>query len=265
MVINYPRSRVHSQASEWTLRHALATANIDDDTSRAIREEHDITKRRVLFADYLSAARQKLAAPLVDPAPKIVLDLTLPAVQDALRVFFNDIDGHPGVKEIRADPELIQELEAVLDRLASYHAVREVVQEALPPPPATPVSPGILEFDEDFTNRLVEVVALLHAAVKPQVTGVGDAEVRRVDAVTALCNELALHPAFRRAMKHAIGKDAVSPEHPASPSKSTLVSTTPNLAAANPDDEGKTPDVSAIIAQLKRPGVLQAVRQALVV
>ncbi|KAF9461765.1 hypothetical protein BDZ94DRAFT_793309 [Collybia nuda] len=59
MVINYPRTRVHSQAPEWTLRHALLIADVDENTGHAINEELDLTKRRVLFTNYLSRARQQ--------------------------------------------------------------------------------------------------------------------------------------------------------------------------------------------------------------
>lgn len=244
MAINYPKSRMHYQ-----LRHALFVANVDEDTCHAILEEYDITKQRALFSDYLLATRQRRSATLVDPTPETIMDFALPAVQDALRVFFDNIDNYPGAEKIRVDTELTQELNAVLTSFASYEIVQEVVQGALPPsPPVTPASPGILEVDEGFTDRLVDVVAMLHAALAPRGPGEshGNTGAAQVDAVTALCKGLAQHVVFRRAMKRAIGED-------------TLYQAGAELISSSHGPEG------AIIAQLfKRPAVLRAVRQALI-
>jgi hypothetical protein len=265
MVINYPRARVHAQASEWTLRHALLIAKVDDKTTQAIIAEHDITTRRMLFADYFSAERQRRAAPLVDPAPKTVYDLTLPATQDALRRFFGDLASHPKAQEIFTDTELMEELKAVLNHLASDNAVREVVHQALPSRPL-PVAPSSVVMDEAFINRLLAVMATLHAAVNPD--GPVDAGIRQTNAATALFNELAHQEMFRLAMKRAIGQDT-PPSHP-----TPVLPTTPGVTPFHPtnpkpdededEDEKTEPDVSALVEKLSAsPALLRAVQQAL--
>lgn len=248
MAINYPKSRMHYQ-----LRHALFVANIDENTSRAIMEEYDITKRRALFTDYISATRRRRSAIFVDPTPQTIIDTTpqtiidfaLPAVQDELHIFFDNIDSYPGAEEIRADNELMEELNIVLTSFAHYDVVEEVVQETLRP--GIPTSPEILRVDEGFTDRLMDVVAMLHAALAPQSPAGSQSsiEARQVDAVTALFKELGQHAVFQDAMKRAIGQDTLYPG-------AELVS--PSHGPG-----------SAIIAQLfKRPAVLRAVRQALI-
>ncbi|KAF9461764.1 hypothetical protein BDZ94DRAFT_793381 [Collybia nuda] len=266
MVINYPRPQTHDEEPEWTLRHALVIAGVDEDTSRLIIEEQDVTKRRFYFARYISSARQRNSAALVDPAPQSVLDLMLPAVQDALRGLFESIDTHPETQDIRGDYELAQKLDVVLDRLAGHQIVREVVQRALPPPSSSDLdSSKSLEIDEDFINRLLEIVVTIYDAANPRVsaltTSQDDVKTRQVDAVTALCNELVRYPMFQNAMEQAIGKDV----SPASEYTTPMLSSKLRLAAANLGDDAEALDVSGIVAQLStRPAILGAVRRALV-
>jgi hypothetical protein len=253
MVINYPRARVHSQASDWTLRHALLIANVDNATFKAITEQHDIVKRRVLFANYISAARHHDIPTFVDPAPQLIADLGLPPVQDALRGFFGNATTHPAAKEILTDAAFKARLVAVLDRLAGHRAIREVVQQAMAATPEAPQPPHPAEpksdpdaVDLDFVNRLLNVALMLHAAsTRANAGGKDDTDLTPPDAVTALYTQLAEHPTFRLAMEKAVGQAIPGTDVP-------------------PQTPQTIPDVSALISRLtERPAVLRALRKAL--
>lgn len=243
MVINYPRVRVHSQASEWTLRHALLVANVDESTSRLIIQEQDLTKRRTLFSDFLSTARKTASTDAIDPIPRIVNNLGLPAVRDALHALFADPAEHPKAKDILEDENFKEKLFAVLDRLASHPVIHEVIQRGkavhLGPPPRTsdPRRSGHI-----FVNSLLHVALMLHGAVGHRDSALNNdtdnAVSKQVDAATALFMQLAQHTTFRVAIERAVGEEVSSME--------------------------AAPDVSALVARLaERPAVLQAVRQAL--
>lgn len=240
MVINYPRTRVHSQASEWTLRHALAIANVDERTSRTLMEEHDLTRRRVLFANFLSGARELPPTGFVDPAPEIVESLRLPAVQNALRAFFANSAEDSRAREILADKELKEDLIIVLDRLASHRAIRQVVKQGKAAHPQSE-APDTTGTTPAFVSSLMNVALMLHGAAKRPGSadnGRSLAEVVQVDATTALYVQLAQHATFRVAMGRAVRDETM--------------------------EKGTTPDVSGLVARLaERPAVLRAVRLAL--
>lgn len=242
MVINYPRARVHSQASEWTLRHALSIANVDDNTARTITEEHELAKRRTLFADFLSAARQHASTDFVDPAPEMVAHLRLPSVQDALHAFFADPAKHPAAAEILADRELKEELVVLLDRLAGHRAIREIVKRGKAAQAGHEAPSPRAAGEPAFVNSLLNVALMLHGTAKhrsPASVGETDrAELKQVEAATALYTQFAQHMTFRVAMERAVGEEVL--------------------------DKETTPDVSVLVARLaERPALLRAVRQAL--